>query len=413
LFAGTEFGCFVSVNGGQNWVKLGAGLPTICVRDMAIQKRENDLVLGTFGRGFYILDDYSPLRNLTKEALEQDAKIFPIKPSLAYIQSNPLGLRGVGSQGASMYSAPNPAFGATFTYFVKEKPKSPKEQRQEKEKKAKEAGNDIDYPGYDDFVAEDTYEKAYLLFVIRDAAGNEVRKIKTAATEGIQRIAWNLRYPASTPITIKKAKVGRYEDPNEGPLAIPGNFTVELWQSDNGALAQLVDATPFEVNPLENSSLDRQTEANIAFKREVQELRRKIKGSEKEHKELDKRLKHIKEAVQRYPGADMAWMKDVKALEKASHDIRILLNGDSHKSKRDIESIPGTADRVEGVVWNTWYSTSDPTTTHKTQFELAKEEYVGIRTSLDEIRFSVQALESKLDSKNIPYTPHRPNWKED
>ena len=79
LFAGTEFGCYVSVNGGENWVKLGAGLPTICVRDMAIQKRENDLVLGTFGRGFYILDDYSPLRKLTKESLEEDAKIFPIK----------------------------------------------------------------------------------------------------------------------------------------------------------------------------------------------------------------------------------------------------------------------------------------------------------------------------------------------
>ena len=79
LFAGTEFGCYVSVNGGQNWVKLSAGLPTICVRDMAIQKRENDLVLGTFGRGFYILDDYSPLRKLTKEELEKEAKIFPIK----------------------------------------------------------------------------------------------------------------------------------------------------------------------------------------------------------------------------------------------------------------------------------------------------------------------------------------------
>lgn len=413
LFAGTEFGCYVSVNGGQNWVALTAGLPTICVRDMAIQKRENDLVLGTFGRGFYILDDYSPLRNLTKEGLEKEASIFPVKKSLTYIESKPLGLRGVGSQGASMYAAPNPEFGATFTYATKEKPRTLKEQRQEKEKQAKEKGSEIEYPTFEEFVAEDTYEEAYLLFLIKDASGNEISKIKKPTTEGIQRVTWNLRYPPTTPIRTEAPKVGRYDDPNEGPLALPGNYTVELWQADNGVLQQLAGPTAFEVVPLENSSLDRQTKANIAFKREVQELRRKMQGSENEHKELDKRLKHIKTAIQSYPGAAIEWMQEVKALEKTSHDIRIKFSGDHHKSKRDIETIPGTADRVDNIVWDSWYSTSDPTTTHKEQFELAKEEYTEIRNNLDKLRSNVQALESKLDSKNIPYTPHRPNWKAD
>lgn len=413
LFAGTEFGCFVSVNGGKNWVKLGAGLPTICVRDMAIQKRENDLVLGTFGRGFYILDDYSPLRKLTKEALDKEANIFPIKQSLTYVESNPLGLRGTGSQGASLYAAPNPEFGATFTYFVKEKPKSPKEQRQEKEKKAKEDGVDIDYPSYEEFVAEDTYEKAYLLFIIKDASGNEVRKIKKPASAGIQRVTWNLRYPPTTPIKTKVAKVGRYSNPNEGPLALPGNYTVELWQADNGVLKKLVDPTKFEVVPLENSSLDRQTAANVAFKRQVQELRRKILGSNNEQGELDKRLKHIKKAIQSYPGASIEWMKDVKASEKALHEISMKMWGDDHKANRDIETIPGTGMRVENIVWNTWYSTSDPTATNKEQYELAKEEYTEIRASLDKVRTDIEALEAKLDSQNIPYTPNRPNWKED
>lgn len=413
LFAGTEFGCYASVNGGQNWVKLGAGLPTICVRDMAIQKRENDLVLGTFGRGFYVLDDYSALRKLTKKELDKEAKIFPIKKSLAYVESNPLGLRGVGSQGASMYAAPNPEFGATFTYYTKEKPKSPKEERQEKEKKAKEDKISIDYPSYEEFVAEDNYEAAYLLFIIKDVSGNEIRKIKKAVTEGIQRVSWNLRYPPTTPIRTEVAKIGRYNSPNEGPLALPGNYTVELWQADNGELKKLVEPASFEVIALENSSLDRQTESNIAFKRQVQELRRRIVGSNKELGELNKRLKHIKKAIQSYPGADMGWMKDVKALEIVSQAVRIKMWGDYHKSKRDVETIPGTANRVENIVWNSWYSTSDPTITNKIQFELAKEEYVQIRTSLDELRSNVQKLESKLDSKNIPYTPHRPNWKEE
>ncbi len=413
LFSGTEFGCHVSIDGGQNWVKLNAGLPTICVRDMAIQKRENDLVLGTFGRGFYILDDYSALRNLNKETLNQEAKIFPIKPSLAYVETNPLGLRGVGSQGASMYAASNPEFGATFTYYTKEKLKSPKELRAEKEKKAKKEGKDIDYPNYEDFVIEDTYEEAYLLFIVKDASGNEVRKIKKPTSEGIQRVNWNLRYPPATPIQTKAVKVSRYSIPNEGPLVIPGNYTVELWQADNGVIKKMVDPTTFEVKALENSSLERQTVSNIAFKKQVQELRRRIQGSNKEQDELDKRVKYIKQAIQSYPNADIVWMTDVKTLEKVSHDVRIKLWGDKHKSKRDIETIPGIGNRVESIVWNTWYSTSNPTITNKEQYKLVKEEYAEIRASLDKMKSDVQKLESKLDSKNVPYTPHRLNWKED
>ena len=173
----------------------------------------------------------------------------------------------------------------------------------------------------------------------------------------------------------------------------------------------MVEPVSFEVVPLENSSLDRQTAANIAFKSEVRELRRRVRGSSSEHGELDQRLKYIKTAIQMYPGADINWMKEVKELEQASHDISIQMRGDYHKSKRDVETLPGTSDRVENIVGDTWYSTSDPTTTNKEQFELAKEEYAVIRAKLDKIRTQVQALELKLDSKNIPYTPHRPNWK--
>ncbi len=413
LFAGTEFGCFTSVDGGANWVQLNAGLPTICVRDMAIQKRENDLVLGTFGRGFYVLDDYTPLRKLSKEVMDQDAAIFPIKTALAYVESNPLGLRGVGSQGASMYAAPNPDFGATFTYYVKESPKSPKALRQEKEQEAKDAGRAIDYPTYEEFVLEDTYESAYLLFVVKDADGNEVRKMKRPASTGVQRATWNLRYPATSPIELSQGEVGRYSNPNEGPLALPGKYTVELWQADNGVFTPLIEATSFEVKALENSSLDRQTEANIAFKREVQELRRKLLGSGNQHGELDGRLRHIKTAIQTYPGADLAWMEEVKALEALSHDIGMTMWGDSHKSRRDVETVPGTGMRVENIVWNTWYSTSDPTTTNKDQYALAQEEYAAIRNQLDALKARVEALEAELDGQNIPYTPNRPDWKKE
>ena len=102
-------------------------------------------------------------------------------------------------------------------------------------------------------------------------------------------------------------------------------------------------------------------------------------------------------------------MKEVKSLEETSHNIGIKMWGDNHKSEADVETVPGTMWRVEGVVWDSWYSTSDPTSTHKEQFQLATEEYAALRTELDTYRSSVQVLEAKLDSKNIPYTPARAN----
>ena len=114
LFVGTEFGAYFSNDGGLNWTKL-AGLPTIAVYDLDIQQRENDLVAATFGRGFWVLDNYSPLRSLTKATLDQKAHIFPVKDALLYIPADPLGLEGTGFQGANLWAAKNPEFGATFT----------------------------------------------------------------------------------------------------------------------------------------------------------------------------------------------------------------------------------------------------------------------------------------------------------
>lgn len=413
LFAGTEFGLFFTLDGGTNWVQLKSGLPTIAIRDIAIQRRENDLVLASFGRSFYVLDDYTPLRSLSEDLVAKEAHVFPIKDALSFIPSNPLGGRGVASQGASHYAAPNPAFGATFTYYLKEAPKSPKEIRQEKEQKAKDNGAAIEYPTYEDFVKEDNYEAAYLIFVIKDQAGNEVNKIKTNASKGINRVTWNLRYPATTPIQKKVKPVGRYSNPSEGPLVLAGTYNVTMYLSNNGEIVKMTEPVSFNVVPLANSTLKRQSQENMAFKDELRELRRKFRGTTTQLTEISDRLSYIKSAIQNYPAADLGWMPEVKALEKLIHTTEIAMWGDDHKSKRDIETLAGAGSKIETIVYQTWYTTSDITTTQKEQFEIAKVEYAQIRKNVNEIAMRLAELEKRMNLKGIPYTPSRVDWKQE
>ena len=164
LFVGNEFGLYFSIDGGQKWIQLRSGLPTIQVRDLNIQKRENDLVLGTFGRGIYILDNYTPLRLLKPEMLKQDGLLFPVKDALMYIQSQPLGGRGKSFQGESFYTAENPPFGATFTYYLKEELKTKKTKRQEAERDAQRKNTAIAQPSSADFRAEEEEEAPAVIF---------------------------------------------------------------------------------------------------------------------------------------------------------------------------------------------------------------------------------------------------------
>ncbi|RLD75211.1 MAG: glycosyl hydrolase, partial [Bacteroidetes bacterium] len=145
LFAGTEFSVFFSIDGGKIWTQLKSGLPSVAVKDMVIQERETDLVLATFGRGFYILDDYSPLRVLSKELLDSGAYIFPVKDALMYTMT-----RGRYGQGSTPYFSKNPDFGAVITYYVKEAPKTLKQIRKEEEKKLIKDKKPIPIPGMEE-----------------------------------------------------------------------------------------------------------------------------------------------------------------------------------------------------------------------------------------------------------------------
>ena len=127
------------------------------------------LVAATFGRSFYILDDYTPLRGLTREMLEQEAVLFPVKKALMYIKARPLGGREKASQGDAFFTAPNPPFGAVFTYHLKEGLKTRKKRRQEAEKKAVEEEGEISYPTWDELRLEDRELKPEIILTVKGA----------------------------------------------------------------------------------------------------------------------------------------------------------------------------------------------------------------------------------------------------
>lgn len=414
LFAGTEFGLFCSLNGGANWVQLKGGLPTVAIRDIAIQKRENDLVLASFGRGFYILDDYSILRSLKEADLkEKEAIVFPITTALEFIPSSPFGGKGKGHHGEGVFLGKNPTFGATFRYYIKDLTDSPKELRKEATKKSKEDGTAINYPSPENLLTEELYENPYLIFSIKNSKGEEVRRLTKEASKGLSTMSWDLRYPTTNPIKLKTGKVGRYSFPDVGPLVVPGVYSIEIVLVEAGETKSIGSSTEFTVKALENSSLSRQSELSLTFKKEVAELRRQLAGYIREVNQSNNSLKYIKAAIKSYPNSDTKWLKEVHVLEAEIRWLYNLIWGKGYISKLEIETSPGTASRIETVVYQTWYSTSNPTNTQKEQFQIAKDDVVIITAKLASVKTKLKALEEKLNAKSIPYTPNRVNYRED
>ncbi len=417
LFVGTEFSCFFTRDGGGFWKKLGNGLPTIAVRDIAIQKRENDLVLGTFGRGFYVLDDYSPLRYLNERELNAEAKILPIKDGLVFIEAIPIGYStGKGFQGHSYFTTPNPEMGVTFTYFIKDEYKTLKAKRQEWEKKQIKDGKDVRYPTYEELEAEQKEEAPYLLFTIRNSNGEIVNQIKTGMKKGVNRLVWDGRYPSKDPIRLTPRQRMPWQSPDGGGFALPGEYTVSLSKFINGKETKLLDPQRFKINTLGGSTLPATDKVALDnYIRQAAELERAYRGATSVLGELDNTLKHIRQATYAIaqPAPDL--LADVKALEEKTYQLRKTFYGDRVASEIDKPAPPSLGSRIGAMGYEIWSSTSAPTSTQQEQMRIAGEMF---KTELAKLRQLVdgdlKAIERKLEAAKAPYTPGRfPVWNQD
>ena len=230
LFVGTEYGLSFTVDGGQHWIKFRTGMPPVPIRDLEIQKRESDLAAASFGRGFYILDDYSALRQITPQVLQSEGALFaPGRKARIYDE-----LRYYRAQGDNIAS-PNPPFGAILSYYLRD-----------------------DVPAGAD--------APHVVLQIADTSGKVMRQLDVASKAGLHRTAWDLR-ASGAPVPTLPAPAGDGQDVaagrgrggrggrgGGGAMVAPGTYTVTLGKLAGGTLTPIGQPQKVEVVPLEASN---------------------------------------------------------------------------------------------------------------------------------------------------------------
>ena len=408
LFAGSEFGFYFSIDGGNEWIEFKSGLPTIAVRDIAIQEREADLVLGTFGRGIFILDDYSPLRNFKKDMLQKEALIFPVKDSKMYVQSN-----GFDNQGSTYFKSPNPDFGATFTYFVKDVPKTAKAIRQEKEKALFAKGEPIPQPSIAELDAESKEIKPYLIFTITDESSNIVKRLYKAASKGINRITWNFTYESISPVTATKYDpVGGTSGRRDGGgiQVMPGTYKVSLALFSKGEMRELAGPESFVCKPIGLSTFPATDQkAKYEWIKGASEVARSIYGTISYTGELVNKVNAVMQAIHETPSASDDLMKEAERINDELNKLMFIFNGPEAKASE--EELPPMelplAKRLSEMASATYGISGDITIAAKEQLDILKSEFPPVLARVKKTGEDLEKLDKQLDAVKAPWTPGR------
>jgi photosystem II stability/assembly factor-like uncharacterized protein len=412
LFAGTEFGAYFTRDDGKHWVKI-SGLPTIQVRDMAIQKREGDLVMATFGRGFYVLDDYAPLRTLSDTTIAQQAMLFPTRPAPLYVQSSPLGLpdaTGPSFQGSTYYAAANPPYGAVFTYYLKDALKTLRDARQEREKEAEKKGSDIFYPPWDSLKVEDRQEDPAVVVTIGDATGKPIRRFTAPTSSGISRVAWDLRLQPPDPVTGPPYKPDPDFPFGGGPVApyvVPGTYQVTLSTRVDGKFTTIAGPQKFEVVGVDGPGA--RTMATLAQQQKTAELDREALGLDAVINEALGRMPLFKRAIDETPTADTSLQRRVRDIQTKLMNASEELNGDPTAARRQEPTPLSLLGRLGGAIYSGWNQTLEaPNAAQQSDFDIVRSRLDTITAQVRQlIEVDLKGLEADAERAGVPWTSGR------
>jgi photosystem II stability/assembly factor-like uncharacterized protein len=391
LFLATEYGLYLSNNQGDKWTKFSTGLPTISIRDLAIQKRENDLVVATFGRGFYVLDDYSPLRKLNQKNSNEHL-LFDVKEALQYNPIRP----GTSSQGSSYFQSKNPPYGAVFTYNLPKSYKSLKSLRSQEEKELDKLNKDVPFPGWENLDKEINEIKSKIILEVRDEKGDLVDRINGSTKKGINRISWNLTKPL--PITMNSNSRG-----SRLTLSVnPGKYSVHLLELVNGGVNELTESKTFDIKRIRKNVLENPLTSKIdeyildLHKFEIQYstmISDYIKSKNKQST-----FENILRFVQ---NIDNDLLTKLKELRDHMNSIDVLLYG--NKSKKEImeKDVPQISQRL-GIAKRGFNDSYGPTKNHMNSFDIAKTQWNSISPRIEKFIKEVNYLSKELEQLGAP-----------
>ena len=410
MFLGTEFGVFFTVNGGGTWTKLKGNVPNIPFRDLAIQERENDLVGATFGRSFYIFDDYTPLRSVTEDMLKNDTVLFPVRRAHWYVPKRPLGCSEQGckgSQGDDYYVAPNPPFGATFTYYLPDALQSQKEARREAEKEKEKKNENVEFPTWDRILGELREDDPAIVFTVTDAAGTVVRHIEAPAEAGFHRVAWDLRYP-SVEAWVPEEEREESWIPTAGVLVAPGSFSVSMQKRIDGVLSDLGQTQRFEVVSIRDPALPGSTqEQRVVFDNQVNEVARATQGTVKTIDSIVKELEAAKEVLLSST-ADPSLYEIAHSIQQRIQAERDrLINNEARQLYNDFDEMTVTT-RLFHARFAPTTNAYGPTPAQRDSLRIARSLYDDVTRQLSNlVDVEYAGLKVALDAAGVPWSPGR------
>lgn len=413
LYCGTEFGIFFSSDSGKNWIQLKGGMPVICVRDIEIQEQADDLVLATFGRGFYILDDLHILRSLP-ETLEisdiktpekPEAMIFPVESYKIKTLATPLGHKGNSFQGASLYSAENPPNGVILNWIMNQDVKSIKELRKDVEKEKVKNNLPIKYPSRDSIRLENIQEGPCVLMRITSETGELVREFREGAKKGLKKTVWDARRSSTNEVNFYTPDPDNpYDSGDLAAFVSPGKYTAQVYLMQDGKLESISESKEILI---EGATQESGSKEQIEFRTEVEEMRRIVSGTVSYLDHLKNKLKYIKAAKVKDATAQTTLQITVSTLEKRIKEVEVALLGDRSLARREFETLPGISGRVDNIVYNWWSTTQTPSTTYKEQLKLIKELFSPVYNEVKWIDSEIGKIETELEKQKAPATPGR------
>lgn len=398
MFLASEAGVYFTVDAGNQWTKLAGGVPTISFRDLAIQKRENDLVAASFGRGFFILDDYSALRGVSNEQLAQEATLFTPRKAWWYIPRSHVDFdTPKGSIGSQHYLAPNPDFGATFTYYLKEGLQSKAETRQGAEKKLS-ANQDVSFPGWESLEAEANEQKPLIWLVVSDKSGKVVRRIPTSHKEGFHRVTWDLKFPAPAIIGLDQEFSG------SGMMVAPGTYAATLYKRIDGVVTQLGEPVDFDVEQMRKGALEGSNPADVAtFWRSYEDASKRTAQLSTMLDAAITKTAAMQTALENSQATPGNLDQEISKLRSDLMEINARVNGSQAKNQMGAKTHTTIGTRLFNVQLGIGTSTYGPTDTNRMSLNIINDQLTELTDQLNQAHTEMNRLIDALKAAGAPW----------